>query len=138
MGADGASIAGRYLSGRLVGRSRTPIAPAGVEGGDAHIAKKYEICLRLNQAEAAKLRVDAKRCGLSKTAYLRRLLNGSVVRERPTESIDKLRTEVHHIGNNINQLARKFNAGFGTKEDARQAVELMEQVYRLMYEIAKE
>ena len=50
----------------------------------------------------------------------------------------QLRTEIHHIGNNVNQLARKFNAGFGTKGDAQQVHYLMEQIYDLLYEIAKE
>ena len=42
------------------------------------IAKKYEICLRLNQAEAERLYQDSKRCGLSKTAYLRQLIMGAL------------------------------------------------------------
>lgn len=38
----------------------------------------------------------------------------------------------------MNQLARKFNAGFGNKGDAQQVRYLMEQIYDLLYEIAKE
>ncbi len=38
----------------------------------------------------------------------------------------------------MNQLARKFNAGFGTKGDTQQVRYLMEQIYDLLYEIAKE
>lgn len=101
------------------------------------IAKQYEICLRLNQKETAILQARAKEYGITKTAYLRMLLQSTVPPKHPHEQIDKLRTEIHHIGNNINQLARKFNAGLGTKEDAKTALYLMEQVYKLMYEIAK-
>ena len=36
----------------------------------------YKICLRLNTNEAQKLITNAKACCLTRTAYLRRLLNG--------------------------------------------------------------
>ncbi len=101
-------------------------------------AKKYELCLRLDEPEAARLRADAKRCGLSKTAYLRRLILGAKLKTRPSEEIKRLRTEIHYIGNNVNQIARKVNAGFGTKADTEQLQYLLGEIYRLMYEIAKE
>ena len=101
-------------------------------------SKNYEICLRLSEAQAQKLRQDAKACGLSKTAYLRRLIEGAELKARPSQELRQLRTEIHHIGNNVNQLARKFNAGFGNKGDAQQVRYLMEQIYDLLYEISKE
>ena len=101
-------------------------------------SKNYEICLRLSEAQAQKLRQNAKACGLSKTAYLRRLIEGAELKARPSQELRQLRTEIHHIGNNVNQLARKFNAGFGNKGDAQQVRYLMEQIYDLLYEIAKE
>lgn len=67
--------------------------------------------MRLSQAEKEKLCSDAKQCGLSKTAYLRRLISGKEVKALPTKELKDLRTEVHKIGNNINQIARKMNAG---------------------------
>ena len=106
------------------------------KGGIA--SKNYEICLRLSEEQAQKLRQDAKACGLSKTAYLRRLIEGAELKARPSQELRQLRTEIHHIGNNVNQLARKFNAGFGNKGDAQQVRYLMEQIYDLLYEIAKE
>ena len=72
--------------------------------------KKYEICLRLSQEEKTLLENSARCCGLSKTAYLRRLILGAEVRALPSQEIKALRTEIHHIGNNINQLAIKANA----------------------------
>ncbi len=65
------------------------------------MSRKYEICLRLSPEEAERLRQDAKRCGLSKTAYLRRLIVGAQLRARPSQEIRELREEVHRIGNNI-------------------------------------
>ena len=99
--------------------------------------KKYEICLRLSQEEKERLESSAKRCGLSKTAYLRRLIAGTQVKARPSQEIKELRTEIHHIGNNINQIARSVNQGIAKTEDAQRGLYLLDQVYELMYEIAK-
>lgn len=98
--------------------------------------RKYELCLRLSSEEQAQLECDARRCGLSKTAYLRRLILGAEVKARPTQEIKDLRTEIHHIGNNINQIARSVNAGIATAEDARRGLFLLDKVYELMYQVA--
>jgi len=55
---------------------------------------------------------------------------------RPSQEIKDLRTEVHRIGNNINQIARSVNAGIAKAEDVKRGMCLLEQVYKLMYEIA--
>ncbi len=99
--------------------------------------KKYEICLRLSKEEQLQLEQDSRRCGLSKTAYLRRLIMGTTIKARPTQEIKDLRWEVHKIGVNINQIARSVNAGIANAEDARQGLYLLNRVYELMYEVAK-
>lgn len=70
-------------------------------------------------------------------AYLRRLILGKEVKALPSQEIKALRTEVHKIGVNINQIARSVNAGIAKAEDARRGLYLLEQVYELMYEVAK-
>ena len=80
---------------------------------------------------------NARQCGLSKRAFLVRLLEGKPVRARPSQEIKDLRTEIHHIGNNINQIARSVNAGIANAEDVRRGLYLLDQVYELMYQIAK-
>ena len=77
--------------------------------GDSMNEEPYKICLRLNADEAQKLITNAKACGLTRTAYLRRLLNGYDLKPRPSAELEALRTEIHQIGNNINQIARKAN-----------------------------
>ncbi len=99
--------------------------------------RTYELCLRLSKEERERLDSDARRCGLSKTAYLRRLILGTEVKARPSQEIKALRTEIHHIGNNINQIARSVNAGIARAEDAKRGLYLLDQVYELMYQIAK-
>ena len=92
----------------------------------------------ISEAQYRRLSEDAKQCRLSKRKYLIKLIEGAEIKARPTEELKKLRAEVHYIGNNINQVTRKINAGFGTEEDLKLLIALMEQVYRQMYEVAKE
>ena len=80
---------------------------------------------------------SAKQCGLTKRALIVRLLEGTPVKTRPSQEVKALRTEIHHIGNNINQIARSVNAGIAKAEDARRGLYLLDQVYELMYQIAK-
>ena len=79
----------------------------------------------------------AKQCGITKRLFIVRLLEGTEVKARPSQEIKALRTEIHHIGNNINQITRSVNAGIANAEDARRGLYLLDQVYELMYQIAK-
>ena len=98
--------------------------------------EQYKICLRLNTDEAQKLITNAKACGLTRTAYLRRLLNGYDLKPRPSTELEALRAEIHQIGNNINQIARSVNAGIAKPEDAKRGLYLLDQVYELMFQVA--
>ena len=99
--------------------------------------ERYELCLRLSQTEKDMLEKNATKCGISKSAYLRRLIMGTTVRARPSAEIREIRVEVHRIGNNINQIARGVNSGQVTPETAQRALFLLGKVYEMMYQIAK-
>jgi len=96
----------------------------------------HHLHIELTPAQYQLLNTQAKQCGLTKRAYLVRLLEGNPVRVRPSQEIKDLRTEVHRIGNNINQIARSVNAGIAAAEDAKRSLCLLERVYELMYRIA--
>lgn len=98
--------------------------------------KRYEICLRLEKEEAERLASNAKRCGLTRSAYLRRLIMKVPIRENQPKEIRDLYVEINRIGSNINQIARSVNAGVATPETARQSLFLLEKVHDLMYRIA--
>ena len=83
------------------------------------------------------LNAQAKQCGLTKRAFIVRLLEGTPIKARPSQEIKALRTEIHYIGNNINQIARSVNAGIVRAEDAKRGLCLLDQVYELMYQIAR-
>lgn len=46
----------------------------------------------------------ARQCGITKRLFIVRLLEGTEVKARPSQEVKALRTEIHHIGNNINQI----------------------------------
>lgn len=92
----------------------------------------------LNMKTYKKLCSDAKLCGLSRSAYLRRLINGEKVKARPAAELQQLYTEVNHIGNNINQIARSVNAGIATPQTASESLLLLGKVYDLMEKMSGE
>ena len=99
--------------------------------------EKHHLHIELTPTQYTLLSDQAKQCGLSKRALLVRLIEGKPVKARPSQEIKELRTEIHHIGNNINQIARSVNVGIARAEDAKRGRYLLDQVYELMYQIAK-
>ncbi len=98
---------------------------------------RHHLHIELTPAQYRLLAAQANACGLSKRAYLVRLIEGTPIRAKPSQEIKDLRWEVHKIGVNINQIARSVNAGIARAEDARRGLYLLDQVYELMYQIAK-
>ncbi len=98
---------------------------------------RHHLHIELTSEQYRCLSDNAKRCGITKRLYIVRLLEGTEVKARPSQEIKALRTEIHHIGNNINQIARSVNAGIAKADDARRGLYLLDQVYELMYQIAK-
>lgn len=98
---------------------------------------RHHLHVELTPAQYQRLVTQAKQCGLSRMPYLVRLIEGTPVRTRPSQEIKELRTEIHHIGNNINQIARSVNAGIAKAEDTKRGLYLLDQVYELMYQVAK-
>ena len=98
---------------------------------------RHHLHIELTPAQYRLLAEQADACGLSKRAYLVRLMEGNPIRAKPSQEIKDLRWEIHKIGVNINQIARSVNAGIARAEDARRGLFLLDQVYELMYEVAK-
>ena len=99
----------------------------------AEIEKRHHLHIVLTHRQYRLLCSQAKQCRLTKRAYLASLIEGQPVKSRPSQEIKDLRTEIHHIGNNINQIARSVNAGIAKPEDARRGLYLLDQVYELMF-----
>ena len=71
------------------------------------------------------------------SAYARKMLIDGYIVHMDTSDIRAQTAELQKIGVNINQIARSVNAGIAKAEDARRGLYLLEQVYELMYEVAK-
>lgn len=97
----------------------------------------HHLHIELTPEQYQMLTEKARQCGLTRRALILRLLEGKEVRARPSDEIKALRTEIHHVGNNINQIARRINAGIASAGEAKRALYLLDQVYELMYQIAK-
>jgi len=70
-----------------------------------NIRNIHHLHIELTLEQYRLLTDSARRCGLTKRAFLVRLLEGTEVKERSSQEIKALCTEIHHIGNNINQIA---------------------------------
>ncbi len=68
---------------------------------------RHHVHIELTPAQYQRLVAQAKQCGLSRRACLVQLMEGTPVRSRPSREIKELRTEIHHIGNNIHQIAKE-------------------------------
>ena len=71
--------------------------------------RNIQIITRLNRKEQEHLQSMVKRSGLSQEAYVRQLINGVVPNDAPPVDYYKMMQELHSIGNNLNQIARKLH-----------------------------
>ena len=94
----------------------------------------YFLSVRLKPAEHQKLKQLCRDSGLPASTVIRQLLVGAQVRPRRTK---ELYLAVNRIGTNINQIARKVNAGFGTRNDMQELLYLMGQIELQMSSIAE-
>lgn len=68
------------------------------------------VLLRLTDGELARLRALVAKSSLSQEAYLRALIAGVRPRDKPPPDYHAMVRELHAIGNNLNQIARKAHA----------------------------
>ena len=100
--------------------------------------KRYKrVEIHLTEEEHRHLKKQVSYTGLSTESFIRSLIMGLTLYPRPPDEYAEIRRQLAAIGNNINQIARSVNAGIARAEDARRGLYLLEQVYELMYEVAK-
>jgi hypothetical protein len=71
--------------------------------------RNIKITFRLNRAESEQFRKQVKKSGLSQEAYIRHIINGLVPTDAPPPDYYSMMRELHAIGGNLNQIARKAN-----------------------------
>lgn len=72
--------------------------------------RSVQILFRLTEEEAKQLYTLVKKSGRSKEAFLRNMIKGYRLCEKPDPEFYKMMRELSAIGNRINQLAVKANA----------------------------
>lgn len=98
--------------------------------------KSKFLSVRLTAEEREHLDRLAKESGLSLSNVIRSCINRIEIRQRQPAEINDLYKEINRIGVNINQIARSVNAGIATRQDAKEALFLLRQVYLLMEKVA--
>ena len=100
--------------------------------------RTHMISVRLTDAERRKLSQICAVAGLPVSAAIREMIGGITIRQRPPQELHDLYVEINRIGKNINQIVRKANAGFATKEDIRELKFLMRTIETKMTELVKQ
>lgn len=98
--------------------------------------KSKFLSVRLTVEEREHLDRLARESGLSLSNVIRSCINRTEIRQRQPAEINDLYREINRIGVNINQIARSVNAGIATRQDAKEALFLLRQVYLLMEKVA--
>ena len=72
--------------------------------------KRYiRVDIMLNEEEHRKLKSDVEKTKMSTSGYIRNLIMGSKVREKPDDRFYDVMFQMTKIGNNLNQIAHKAN-----------------------------
>ena len=101
--------------------------------------KRYRrVEIHLTEEEHRHLKKQVSYTGLSTESFIRSLIMGLTLYPRPPDEYAEIRRQLAAIGNNINQIARKANAGFATKEDVRELKFLMRTIETKMTELVKQ
>ena len=59
------------------------------------------------------------------------MIGGITIRQRPPQELHDLYVEINRIGKNINQIVRKANAGFATKEEIAVITAAQEMIWTI-------
>ena len=94
---------------------------------------------KVSPDEDAAIRQKMKALGIrNRSTYLRAMmLNGYLLKLDLQEMHEAVRL-MGKMGGNINQIARKANAGFASREETTRALRMLGEVYGLLYEVAKQ
>ena len=72
--------------------------------------RNVQILFRLDKKEAQEFQKKVKKSGLTKEAFLRQMIAGYELHEKPDDRFYDALRELSAIGNCVNQLAAKANA----------------------------
>ncbi len=97
---------------------------------------KHHLHTMLDDKTLKILEKNVAKSGLSKSAYIKKLILGTPIKARPSKEIGQLYTEINRIGTNINQIAKAVNSGYATGHDIHNSEFLLQKVHDLMFKVA--
>ena len=74
------------------------------------LKRTLEMKVRFTKTELDALTKKARKSGLSREGYCRRVLNGTEVKEATPADVPVLIREVRRVGNTLNQIMKRANA----------------------------
>lgn len=96
--------------------------------------RSHRVVFYLDDEEFSAFIEKVKRTSLSREGFIRNMLAGVVIKERPPADVPYLLREIRRIGNNINQILRIANAnGFIDTPRLRSALDELSQANQLIY-----
>lgn len=99
------------------------------------LKRQKQVTVRLTEKEYIQLKSKCETAGMKMEPFMRALVSGCTLRERPPDSYKALAAQVAAIGNNLNQLTRLANST-GKIENAQlaEANRMMQRVWQLVRE----
>lgn len=92
--------------------------------------------VHLNEEEHRYLKEQVELSGFTTEQYLRRLIAGKEIRQRPPEKMTELLRQLSAIGNNINQIAKIANTYKRvTSEELEQVLEMQRTIWKAIEEL---
>ncbi len=73
--------------------------------------RRYTVSVKLDTREYLSLKTKAGTAGISRSEYIRQSISGSVIRPLLAPELNDHIRKLSGMGNNLNQIARKANAG---------------------------
>lgn len=98
--------------------------------------RKEKVTVRLTRSEKEYLEKQAWLAGMGMEPFIRGLIAGSHLRERPPEYWRGLIQQLSAIGNNINQIARQCNSVQSVSNaELEETLALMREVWKMVKEV---
>ena len=96
--------------------------------------RSHRVVFYLDDKEFSAFIEKVKRTSLSREGFIRNMLAGVQIKERPPADVPYLLREIKRIGNNINQILRIANAnGFVDVPRLRSALDDLSKANQLIY-----
>lgn len=97
--------------------------------------RNQTLTVRLTAAEKNAIIQKAEKAGMSLTDYI--VASSLLTEIHVAEDTRPLVTELKRIGNNLNQISMKINAGAFTSYNFQEVIEMQKNIYEELYRISR-